>query len=231
MHTTDSQSRRTFGPLWAMLISGGLLAAGYALLATPETASGAKPVREKATYGITFSGDLGGVGGIPATGIKTMRIQDDAIAHMGLIDIYGNRFPIDLYTFFDGHLAAGEADLYFKSDTGNTATGNGIHGILPIKKNPANGVTVTIFFGGYDINRDPLTYRLDMEGEIDVTGVPDIQTWAHPGGTIGDTITRRVILNNWSVRSDSKGGRGKALQAEGLFTLETGIDITGVRTQ
>jgi hypothetical protein len=189
--------------LYLMVLASCIGLAGvWAVLAMPEIAlAKGKPVTEYATYTVTFSGELVG------SGTATVRVLDNRIEHMAL------QQPLDLHTFFVEKIDQSEADICFPDPP---TTGDGIHGIQSIKQKPENGASITIFFEGFDHNSDPLMYRLDLTGYF-----ADLSNWPPAPGT-----SSNVILEYWEVKSDTKGGRNKACQAEGLLN----VTVTVYRT-
>jgi WD40 repeat protein len=165
-----------------------LMIACCIVLAMSDIARAAKPVRETATYTVSFSGDLEGSGTR-----ENMPVFKNRIEHMPLQE------PLDLHVFFVQKIGQAEADICFPYPS------KGIHGINPIQQHPERGAIITLFFDGFDHNGDALKYRLDLTGKF-----TNLSNWPPAAGTSSD-----VILTNWQVQSDTKGGRNKACRAAG----------------
>ncbi|MEJ2703939.1 MAG: hypothetical protein P8Z79_15995, partial [Sedimentisphaerales bacterium] len=156
----------------------------------------ANPNRDTATYTVTFSGDL--VGSFER---ENMPVYEDRIEHMPVQE------PLDLHDFFAQKIGQAEADLCFPYPS------RGLHGIDPIQKHPERGAIISLFFDGFDHDGKALKYRLDLTGYF-----ADLSNWTPAPGTTSD-----VILTNWEVQSDTKGGRNKACRAEG--TLSATVEV------
>jgi WD40 repeat protein len=170
-----------------------LMIACCIVLTMSEIARAAKPVKETATYTVTFSGDL--VGSFER---ENMPVYEDRIEHMPVKEPR-DLYALDLHDFFVQKIGQAEADICFPYHS------KGLHGINPIQKHPERGAIISLFFDGFDHNGDALMYRLDLTGHF-----ADLSNWTPEAGTTSD-----VILTNWEVQSDTKGGRNKACRAEG----------------
>ena len=182
-----------------------ILAALWAVLATPETAlaKGKPPPKDKddggketRTYLVTFKS---GSGEVAASGSRTMSIinPEDSVAHLH----FDNPLDLSGVILSDTRITPTDFNIYFPTG----AKADMMHGLFRDKHDPAkvNGI---LFFKGVDKTGKQIGYRIDYTG--DVTG----ETWTPPEGGIA-TIT----LVDWELKADT-GGRKNALSGEGSFS-------------